>query len=71
MSELKRNLKRWLRKKHLCERYGDASPRTIERMVKDGRLPPPEFPFRNRIPAWREEVLDEHDRGAVRAPRAA
>ena len=71
MSKLKRKLQKWLRKKHVCDRYRDITPRTVERMISDGRLPKPEFPFRNRIPAWREEVLDEHDRAAVRAPRAA
>lgn len=61
---------RWFRKKHLRERYGDCSDRTLERMVKDGRLPPPEFPFGNKIPAWRSETLDLHDRRAVVASPA-
>ena len=38
---------------------------TIERMTKDGRLPPPEYPFENDIPAWRESVLDERDQAAA------
>jgi hypothetical protein len=71
MSKLKYKLKKWLRKRHLKERYGDCSDRTIERMVIDGRLPRPEYPFHNRIPAWQEEVLDEHERAAVMAPRPA
>jgi hypothetical protein len=71
MSKLKRKPKRWLRKRHLRERYGDCADRTIERMVIDGRLPPPEYPFHNRIPAWQEDILDEHDRAAVMAPRPA
>src|SRR5262249_43141616 len=60
---------KWLRKKHLCSRYGDVTPRTIERAIKDHRLPPPEFPFGNKIPAWREEELDAHDKQAVIAAR--
>jgi hypothetical protein len=60
---------KWLRKKHLCSRYGEVTPRTIERAIKDQRLPPPEFPFGNKIPAWREEVLDAHDKQAAIAAR--
>ena len=60
---------KWLRKKHLRQRYGDCSDRSLERAVKDKRLPVPEYPFGNNIPAWRESVLDEHDRAAVLAPR--
>jgi hypothetical protein len=58
---------KFLRRKHLCARYGEVSDRTIDRMIDSGRLPPPEFPFGNRIPAWRENVLDEHDRRVVAA----
>jgi len=60
---------RWLRNKQQCERYG-CTTRTLERMRKDGRLPPSEYPFRNKIPANREEQLDAHDRAAVVAGRA-
>ena len=56
---------RWLRKAQVRERYGDICDRTLERAVNDGRLPPPEFPFLNRVPFWREEVLEEHERAAV------
>jgi hypothetical protein len=62
---------KWLRKKHLRTRYGDVSDKWIERAVKDLRLPPPEFPFGNRIPAWQEEVLDNHDRAATMARKQA
>jgi hypothetical protein len=60
---------KWLRKKHLRQRYGDCSDRSLERAVKDKRLPPPEYPFGNRVPGWREDVLDEHDRKATLEPR--
>jgi hypothetical protein len=60
--------KRYLRKQHLRVRYGDVHYRTIERMVKSGALPPPEFPLGNRIPAWDEAVLDKWDRRHAAAP---
>jgi hypothetical protein len=65
--------KRYLRKRHLRVRYADVHDRTIERMVKDGRLPLPEFPFGNRIPAWDEEKLSEHERklaGLIKQPKS-
>ena len=64
-------MKVWLRKRHLRIRYGDITDRTIERMVKDGRLPPPEFPLSNKFPMWDEARLDEHDRTVVKAGKAA
>jgi hypothetical protein len=63
--------KRYLRKAHLRTRYGDVTYRTIERMVKSGALPPPEFPFGNRIPAWDETVLDKWDQRQAVADAAA
>jgi hypothetical protein len=62
--------KRYLRKSHLRVRYGDIHYRTIERMVKSGALPPPEFPFGNRVPAWDEAVLDKWDRRQTDAATA-
>jgi hypothetical protein len=62
---------RWLRYEHLCARYGDVSTRTIQRMVKDGRLPPPKFPVGRHLPLWREDELDEHDRMVTAKGRAA
>jgi hypothetical protein len=55
----------WLRKPKIAKRY-DCSPRNIERMWNDGRLPPPQFPFGNDIPANSEEELDAWDREAVK-----
>jgi hypothetical protein len=63
--------KRYLRKAHLRTRYGDVTYRTIERMVKSGALPPPEFPLGNRIPAWDEAVLDKWDQRQAVANAAA
>jgi hypothetical protein len=57
--------KKWLRTDAVCARYGDVVYRSIERAVKDGRLPAPEYPLGNKIPFWDEEKLDEHDRQIV------
>ena len=57
--------KKWLRTEAVCARYGDVVPRSIERAVKDGRLPAPEYPLRNKVPFWSGEKLDEHDRQIV------
>ncbi len=34
-------------------------------------MPPPEYPFGNRIPAWDEEVLDKNDRAAALRSKAS
>jgi hypothetical protein len=57
--------KRWLRKRDVRARYGNVVDRTVERAVRDGRLPPPEYPFGNRIPLWNEETLEAHERAAA------
>jgi hypothetical protein len=62
---------KWLRKPKVRERYSAGCDKTIERMVHEGRLPPPEYPFGNRIPAWREDVLDAHDAKVIRGPLPA
>ena len=46
-----------------------SSNRSLERMRKDGRLPPSQYPFGNRIPANTEEELDAHDAAVIRASR--
>ena len=51
----------WLLTKHLQRRYGDCSRMSINRRVRQGRLPTPQFPFSNHIPAWIESELDAHD----------
>jgi hypothetical protein len=60
---------RWLRKAQLRERYGGVTNRTIDRHVEQKKLPPPEYPFQNRIPMWRVDLLDESDRLAALAYR--
>lgn len=57
--------KNYLRKAQVAKRYGNTTPRNVDRMSNDGRLPPPIYPFENGIPYWIEEELDERDREAV------
>jgi hypothetical protein len=61
-------IKKRYRKRELAERYSQ-SVRNSERMVKDGRLPLPDF-YLGRIPFWSEETLDANDRAAAAAYRA-
>jgi hypothetical protein len=60
---------RWLRNKQQRERYGNCSTRTLERMRRDGRLPPARYPFGNKIPANTEAELDAHDAAVILAAR--
>jgi predicted DNA-binding transcriptional regulator AlpA len=57
---------RFLRKAQVALRYG-INVRSLERWVKDGRLPAPIY--HNRFPLWRESDLDAADRAAMTAPR--
>jgi hypothetical protein len=59
----------WLRKKQLRERYGNCSDRTIDRMVKANKLPPPQYPLGNTVPFWSLAELDASDRAAAAAHR--
>jgi hypothetical protein len=58
-------MKTYLRKRQVANRYGRVHPRSIERAVRDGRLPPPEYPLGPNVPFWDEAALDEHDRAAA------
>jgi hypothetical protein len=58
-------MKRWLKNPQQSERYS-CSIKSLERMRKDGRLPPSKYPFGNGIPANTEEELDAHDAAVVR-----
>lgn len=60
--------KKYLRKKHVAERY-DTTPRNVDRMAGDGRLPPPDL-YIGQIPLWSEETLDASDQEAMRRGRA-
>jgi hypothetical protein len=50
-----------LRKHQVRRRYGDASDRTVDRMVRDFRIPKPDY-FGNKVPFWGEAKLDQNDR---------
>jgi len=59
----------FLRKQAVADRYS-VTPRSVERMVADGRLPPPVYRG-SRLPLWDVRDLDAADRAAVagRAPK--
>ena len=56
--------KRYLRKKQLAERYSTHT-RSIDRMVKDGRLPKPSI-FMGSLPLWDEAEIEANEAAAVR-----
>ena len=60
-------MKKFLRKQAVADRYS-ITPRTVDRMAEDGRLPPPIY--RSKFPTWDEEALDKAVRAAVRKQRA-
>lgn len=60
--EEKKARKRWSRKRQVQQRYGNVCSRTIDRAVAEKRLPPPRYPFGNKIPFWDDDELDAHDR---------
>jgi hypothetical protein len=62
--------KKYSGKRAVGERYGGRSPRTIDRWVKAGILPPPDL-YMGRHPLWADETLNQHDRQAVIARAAA
>ena len=51
--------KRFLNTKRVRNRYGDISDRTVDRWVKAGVLPPPDYINGQRF--WAEEQLDAQD----------
>ena len=59
--------KKYLRKRTLAARY-DTTPRNVDRMASDGRLPKPDL-FMGRVPLWSEEKLDASDREAMKRGR--
>jgi predicted DNA-binding transcriptional regulator AlpA len=59
----------WKRKRQVRVRYGDCSDRTIDRMVKAKKLPPPQYPLGNKVPFWDEAELDASDKAAAAAYR--
>jgi hypothetical protein len=55
--------KRFLRKKEVALRY-NVDPRTVERMVADGRIPPPDI-MNGRFPGWSDETLEQAERTSL------
>jgi predicted DNA-binding transcriptional regulator AlpA len=65
-----RRSRRYLRKRQVAARYG-VDERTIDRMTKDGRLPPYIYLPGSRLPLQLEAELDRRDdeAAATRAER--
>ena len=51
------------RKVTLAKRYGTTA-RSIDNMVRDGRLPPPDF-YMGRLPIWTDETIVANERAAA------
>jgi hypothetical protein len=62
--------KKWKDTSFLQERYGPCSRMSIYRYVKQGILPPPQFPLGPNKPLWLEDELDERDEAAAATARA-
>jgi hypothetical protein len=54
--------KRFLRKSQVADRY-QVHPRTVDRMVNDGRIDPPIY--RGKFPLFDEELLEARERRAI------
>ena len=57
------------RKRGLMERY-DVCEKTIDRRVKEGKLPKPDF-YVGPIPYWTDETLDRCDAKAAERTKEA
>jgi hypothetical protein len=59
---------KYLTTKQVAERYS-IDPRSVQRRVRDGLLPPPKY-FATRFPRWDIAELDENDKklASVRVP---
>jgi len=57
----------YLRRRSVADRY-DTTPRNVNRMVLDGRLPPPDM-YNGVNPLWSKEALDRADREAMKRGR--
>jgi hypothetical protein len=54
---------RHYRKRDLAARYG-VTPRTIDYMLADGRLPAATF-YLGRLPVWTADVIEQNERAAT------
>jgi predicted DNA-binding transcriptional regulator AlpA len=62
--------RRFLRKRQVAARYG-VDERTIDRMAKDGRLPPYIYLPGSRLPLQDEDELNQRDDAAAAARASA
>jgi hypothetical protein len=60
--------KSYFRKNQVAERYR-TTPRNVDRMASDGRIPKPDF-YNGKFPLWSEDRLDENDRAAAMRPQS-
>jgi hypothetical protein len=58
-------MRQFLRKRQVAQRYGNISPRSVERAVHDGRIPPPEYPMGLNTPLWDLAKLEANERAAA------
>jgi hypothetical protein len=56
-------LKTYLRKRQVASRY-QTTDRNVDRMARDGRIPPPDF-YNGRFPLWDAAKLDANDHAAA------
>ena len=62
--------KQYLRKRQMAARYS-CHERSVERMARDGQVPPPIYLPGSRIPLWEVGELDASDRRAATRPLIA
>jgi hypothetical protein len=55
--------KTYLRKNQVAARY-QTTPRNVDRMAADGRIPEPDF-YNGKFPLWDTDRLDASDRAAA------
>ena len=64
------SVKRLIPTRQVGVRYGGKCPRTIQRWVNEGVIPPPDLTIKNRH-YWYEDELDRHDRHLVATRKAS
>jgi hypothetical protein len=70
MSKANPQGRRYLRKHGVAERYA-VDVRTVDRMQRDGRIPPARYLPGSRFPLWAIDELDANDRQATLTPATA
>ena len=67
MSRNQQQGRRYFRKRNVAERYG-ISDRSVDRLARAGRIPPPIYLPGSRFPLWLESEFDENDRASTLRP---